>query len=100
MKYLAKLFAIDICAYAVMSNHFHIVLKVNSTADWSEQRVLLTWAGLFDLVDKERIGLFESSHIYYFKVFHDLKNGYVLFPQLFKGAFHHNDDPIQVIAPK
>ena len=48
-KYLAKLFAIDICSYAIMSNHFHIVLKVNSTKDWSEKRVLMTWAGLFDL---------------------------------------------------
>ena len=49
MKYLAKLFSIDICAYAVMSNHFHIVLKVNNNADWSDKRVLMTWAGLFDL---------------------------------------------------
>ncbi len=49
MKYLAKLFAVDICAYAVMSNHFHIVLKVNSTKNWTDKRVLITWAGLFDL---------------------------------------------------
>lgn len=49
MKYLAKLLAVDICAYAVMSNHFHLVLKVNSTAGWSEKRVMITWAGLFDL---------------------------------------------------
>ncbi|WP_223786816.1 transposase [Marinicella meishanensis] len=49
MKFLAKLFALDICAYAIMSNHFHIVLKVNSTQDWSDKRVLMTWAGLFDL---------------------------------------------------
>jgi len=43
------LFAVEICAYAIMSNHFHIVLKVNSSKDWSDQRVLMTWAGLFDL---------------------------------------------------
>ncbi|WP_223788378.1 transposase, partial [Marinicella meishanensis] len=49
MQYLAKLFAVDICAYAIMSNHFHIVLKVNSTQDWADKRVLMTWAGLFDL---------------------------------------------------
>ena len=49
MKYLAKLFSIDVCSYAVMSNHFHLVLKVNSTSEWSEKRVLITWAGLFDL---------------------------------------------------
>jgi hypothetical protein len=49
MQYLAKLFNIDVCAYAVMSNHFHLVLKVNSTKDWTDQRVLMTWAGLFEL---------------------------------------------------
>ncbi len=49
MKYLANLFAVDICAYAIMSNHFHVVLKINSTHDWSDKRVLMTWAGLFDL---------------------------------------------------
>ncbi len=49
MKFLAQLFAVEICAYAIMSNHFHIVLKVNSTKDWPDKRVLMTWAGLFDL---------------------------------------------------
>ncbi|WP_232781870.1 transposase [Marinicella sediminis] len=49
MKYLAKLFSLDICAYAVMGNHFHIVLKVNSNKDWTDKRVLIAWGGLFDL---------------------------------------------------
>ena len=71
MKYLAKLFAVDVCAYAVMSNHFHLVLKVNSTIDWSEQRVLMTWAGLFDLpllcerfIQGERLSKPELDFIY------------------------------------
>ena len=49
MKYLARLFSIDICAYAVMSNHFHIVLKVNNNKDWTDKRTLMAWGGLFDL---------------------------------------------------
>lgn len=42
---LAKVFAIDICAYAVMSNHTHVVLSVdkNSANAWTTEEVLLRW---------------------------------------------------------
>ena len=30
LKELDEVFAIDICAYAVMSNHYHIVLHINT----------------------------------------------------------------------
>ena len=37
MKELANIFAIQICAYAVMSNHYHMVLFVNEeqAKNWS-----------------------------------------------------------------
>lgn len=46
---LSRLFAIGICAYAVMSNHYHLVLKVDSAQaqGWSEREVAERWAGLF-----------------------------------------------------
>ncbi|WP_213994691.1 transposase [Arsukibacterium sp.] len=48
IRLLASLFAIDICAYAVMSNHLHIVVKLHpqEAKDWSTQDVLLRWTSL------------------------------------------------------
>jgi hypothetical protein len=38
---LSRLFAIGVCAYAVMSNHYHLVLKIepDTAANWSEREV-------------------------------------------------------------
>jgi len=49
IKQLAKYFAIDVCAYAVMSNHYHLVLYVNESqaSDWSENDVIERWTALF-----------------------------------------------------
>ena len=46
---LSRQFAIGVCAYAVMSNHYHLVLKVEfeAAARWSEREVAERWAALF-----------------------------------------------------
>ena len=43
--FLSQIFSIDICAYAVMSNHLHIVLHVDEkqVKNWSVQEVLRRW---------------------------------------------------------
>ena len=48
-KTLSTIFAVEICAYAVMSNHYHLVLYVDAgKADsWSDQEVVDRWAKLF-----------------------------------------------------
>ena len=48
---LAELFAIDVLAYAIMSNHYHIVvrLKPEQAADWSNDEVTDRWAQLYGL---------------------------------------------------
>nr|WP_243638364.1 transposase [Shewanella frigidimarina] len=42
---LATIFAIDICAYVVMSNHLHVVVKVDADKVklWSDKDVLVQW---------------------------------------------------------
>lgn len=42
-------FAIDICAYAVMSNHYHVVLHVDATRAkaWTQHEVVERWSKLF-----------------------------------------------------
>jgi len=49
MRLLAETFALDICAYAVMSNHYHVVLHVDSErADaWNDTEVIRRWHQLF-----------------------------------------------------
>jgi REP element-mobilizing transposase RayT len=46
---LADIFSIDVCAYAIMSNHYHAVLHVNrSQAEtWSFDAVIKQWHQLF-----------------------------------------------------
>ncbi len=49
IRLLSSLFAIDICAYAVMSNHYHVVVKIapEQSGKWSDNEVLKRWRCLF-----------------------------------------------------
>ena len=46
---LTRTFAVQVCAYAVMSNHTHVVLFVDreTAGSWSVREVLERWHGLF-----------------------------------------------------
>jgi REP element-mobilizing transposase RayT len=49
LRELSGAFAIDICAYAVMSNHYHLVLHVDTerARRWAPQEVVARWTRLF-----------------------------------------------------
>ncbi|MEM7503709.1 MAG: transposase [Pseudomonadota bacterium] len=50
---LGKAFAVDVLAYAVMSNHFHIVIYFDPGASqrWSDEEVARRWSEAFSSVD-------------------------------------------------
>ena len=61
IRILASLFAIEICAYAVMSNHYHLVVKLNpgESASWTDDDILERWTSLYRgplLVQRYRAG--------------------------------------------
>lgn len=59
--HLAEIFAIDLWAYAVMSNHYHLVLRLSlAQLDWSDDEVIRRWRCLhrlpewFELADEKK----------------------------------------------
>jgi REP element-mobilizing transposase RayT len=46
LRLLASIFAIDICSYAIMHNHYHVVVKIRTTNDWSMDKVIQHWLTL------------------------------------------------------
>ena len=61
MRLLASVFAVDICSYAVMSNHYHLVVKISpeQVEDLSDYEILVRWQCIFKgtvLVRRYRAG--------------------------------------------
>jgi hypothetical protein len=49
LRCLATIFAIDVCAYAVMETHYHAILRTrpDMVALWSDREVAIRWLTLF-----------------------------------------------------
>lgn len=56
LRELAGIFAIDVCAYAVLDNHLHVVLQLHDevAAGWSDEEVVRRWGRLFPPRGKDR----------------------------------------------
>lgn len=63
LLFLAQIFAIDLCAYAVMSNHIHVVLRVNvkKSREWNTSEVLKQWSRLHHHTPQVRQYLKDSN---------------------------------------
>lgn len=48
MRYLATIFAIEVCAFAIMENHYHLILRLRPdiVAKWTDREVALRWLTL------------------------------------------------------
>lgn len=79
LKALCSVFSIRICAYAVMSNHYHLVLRVDkeAAAQLSDKEIILRYKqipllrmhGILKVIDEEKIdeGSFTSEQIAAFR---------------------------------
>jgi hypothetical protein len=49
IRLLSSIFAIDVCAYSVMSNHYHLLLKVcpEQSEDLCEDDIMDRWCAMF-----------------------------------------------------
>lgn len=56
LQELASIFAIEVCAYAVLDNHMHVVLRLNdeTAKQWSDEDVVRRWGKLFPPRGKDR----------------------------------------------
>ena len=54
LKTLAGIFALDLCAYAVMSNHYHVVLRINAekARRWDDEELIRRWSRLHRVTDE------------------------------------------------
>ncbi len=49
IKLMCSVFAIDLCAYAIMNNHYHIVVQINPVRvdEWTDEEVAHRWMQIF-----------------------------------------------------
>ncbi len=59
LRHLSGLYAIDVCAYAIQANHFHLVLRVapERVEAWDEDEVVQRYGKLFPMAKAELASL-------------------------------------------
>ena len=51
ISFLSQVFAMDVCAYAIMSNHYHVVVRVGAdkAKAWTDDEIIRRWELMFGL---------------------------------------------------
>jgi REP element-mobilizing transposase RayT len=49
IKLLCSVFAVDLCAYAIMNNHYHVVVRIDTDVveTWSDEEIAHRWMQVF-----------------------------------------------------
>jgi len=49
IKLLCSVFSVNLCAYAIMNNHYHIVVRidVDAVSQWTDEQVAVRWLQIF-----------------------------------------------------
>ncbi len=49
LRHLASIFSIEVCAYAILANHYHLILRIRPdiVARWTDLEVATRWLALF-----------------------------------------------------
>ena len=66
LKELSEVFALDVCAYAILSNHYHVILHVDAdkAKSWNQDEVIERWRKLFGggvLLERYLVGLSQTQ---------------------------------------
>jgi REP element-mobilizing transposase RayT len=63
LELLCSVFAVDLCSYTIMSNHYHLVVRLapGRVELWADEEVLERWEKLYGIATPIAIGMAETA---------------------------------------
>ena len=63
LELLCSVFAVELCSYAIMSNHYHLVVRLAPihSESWSDDEVMNRWEKIYGIATPIAIGLSEAA---------------------------------------
>ena len=63
LELLCSVFAVELCSYAIMSNHYHLVVRLapRHSESWNDEEVMARWEKLYGIATPIAIGISETA---------------------------------------